>query len=456
MNAKSFHVSVQGASHIKKNKECQDASLSYYDEDCVIAIVCDGHGGDDYMRSAYGSQFGVKVAEENIKNFIKNINADELRQNHRVLIKQLEASIINDWNESIYAHFEQNPFTETELEVVSEKARKKYLDNNRIESAYGTTMIAVGMTKEFWIGLQIGDGKCVAVNPEGKFLQPIPWDNKCFLNATTSICDSHAIDNFRYFYSEKLPIAVFVGTDGIDDCFKNDEQLNNLYKTVLYSFMTTDFDVAVNDLSEYLPRLSAKGSGDDVSVAVMIDFDRIRDIDEVREFDEEKEKAKVEELRKVEMQKEEEERKRVDIEHGIDNKTVVKENESNTTEDIKCKVCGAVIDKGAAYCCKCGAKIETEATTDTTVVADEIDKAEVIEGEKTIVAESKETTAYDEECIVVTEQGIPNAEENTEGIITEHLVANNSTDEVVEEPIDTETIEVVSDEDVVIDETSQD
>ena len=456
MNAKSFHVSVQGASHIKKNKECQDASLSYYDEDCVIAIVCDGHGGDDYMRSAYGSQFGVKVAEENIKNFIKNINADELRQNHRVLIKQLEASIINDWNESIYAHFEQNPFTETELEVVSEKARKKYLDNNRIESAYGTTMIAVGMTKEFWIGLQIGDGKCVAVNPEGKFLQPIPWDNKCFLNATTSICDSHAIDNFRYFYSEKLPIAVFVGTDGIDDCFKNDEQLNNLYKTVLYSFMTTDFDVAVNDLSEYLPRLSAKGSGDDVSVAVMIDFDRIRDIDEVREFDEEKEKAKVEELRKVEMQKEEEEHKRVDIEHGIDNKTVVKENESNTTEDIKCKVCGAVIDKGAAYCCKCGAKIETEATTDTTVVADEIDKAEVIEGEKTIVAESKETTAYDEECIVVTEQGIPNAEENTEGIITEHLVANNSTDEVVEEPIDTETIEVVSDEDVVIDETSQD
>ena len=456
MNAKSFHVSVQGASHIKKNKACQDASLSYYDEDCVIAIVCDGHGGDDYMRSAYGSQFGVKVAEENIKNFIKNINADELRQNHRVLIKQLEASIINDWNESIYAHFEQNPFTETELEVVSEKARKKYLDNNRIESAYGTTMIAVGMTKEFWIGLQIGDGKCVAVNPEGKFLQPIPWDNKCFLNATTSICDSHAIDNFRYFYSEKLPIAVFVGTDGIDDCFKNDEQLNNLYKTVLYSFMTTDFDVAVNDLSEYLPRLSAKGSGDDVSVAVMIDFDRIRDIDEVREFDEEKEKAKVEELRKVEMQKEEEERKRVDIEHGIDNKTVVKENESNTTEDIKCKVCGAVIDKGATYCCECGAKIENEATTDTTAVADEIDKAEVIEGEKTIVAESKETTAYDEECIVVTEQGIPNAEENTEGIITEHLVANNSTDEVVEEPIDTETIEAVSDEDVVIDETSQD
>ena len=56
MNAKSFHLTAQGASHIKKNKECQDASSSYQDENCAIAIVCDGHGGDDYVRSAIGSK----------------------------------------------------------------------------------------------------------------------------------------------------------------------------------------------------------------------------------------------------------------------------------------------------------------------------------------------------------------------------------------------------------------
>ena len=47
MNAKSFNLSVQGASHIKRNKECQDSSISYSDEKIAIAIVCDGHGGDD-------------------------------------------------------------------------------------------------------------------------------------------------------------------------------------------------------------------------------------------------------------------------------------------------------------------------------------------------------------------------------------------------------------------------
>ena len=61
MNAKSFNLSVQGASHIKKNKECQDASVSFYDEKMAVAIVCDGHGGDDYMRSAAGSTFVAPV-----------------------------------------------------------------------------------------------------------------------------------------------------------------------------------------------------------------------------------------------------------------------------------------------------------------------------------------------------------------------------------------------------------
>lgn len=77
MNAKSFNLSVQGSSHIKKNKECQDASKSYYDENMAIAIVCDGHGGDDYMRSAVGSSCACNAAERNIKSFLENIGKEQ-------------------------------------------------------------------------------------------------------------------------------------------------------------------------------------------------------------------------------------------------------------------------------------------------------------------------------------------------------------------------------------------
>lgn len=290
MNAKSFNISIQGASHIKKNKECQDASKSYFDDKMSIAIVCDGHGGDDYMRSAIGSACACEAAEKNIKNFLENVDKDKLVKNSEKLLKDLEASIINDWNQLIYSHFEQNPFTEAEISNISEKAKKKYTEDGRIESAYGTTMIAVAMTNEYWFGIHIGDGKCIEINANEEFTQPIPWDPKCFLNETTSICDTQALNNFRHFYSEELPIAVFVGSDGIDDCFNNDEQLNNLYKTILYSFGISDFNEAVDDLKDYLPRLSAKGSGDDVSISAILNTDLLPNLKIVKEFDSEKEK----------------------------------------------------------------------------------------------------------------------------------------------------------------------
>lgn len=357
MNAKSFNLSAQGASHIKKNKECQDASESYFDEKMAIAIVCDGHGGDDYMRSAVGSTLAAAVAKKNIINFLNAITKEQFWAKPENNMKNLEASIINGWNEAIYMHFAQNPFTEAELSGISEKARKKYTQDVRIESAYGTTMIAVAMTKEFWFGIHIGDGKCVAVNPEGKFVQPIPWDPKCFLNATTSICDSDALERFRHFYSEKLPAAVFVGSDGIDDCFSNNEQLHNLYKTILYSFGTSEFENAKNDLRDYLPRLSAKGSGDDVSIAAMFDFDIVPELEVVKDFDREKEKARVEENARKEAEKNEAERRRVEEEHA--KFQALHNKQAKVGKPTKfCTECGGKLVLGKKFCPSCGAKIE--------------------------------------------------------------------------------------------------
>lgn len=355
MNAKSFHISVQGASHIKKNKECQDASFDYHDFEKTIAMVCDGHGGDDYMRSASGSGFACVAADRNIKSFLSSVDKNTFFADPEMHLKNLEASIINTWNQLITAHHEKHPFTEEELSGVSEKARKKYTQDGRIESAYGTTMIAVAMGKGYWFGIHIGDGKCVAVNPEGKFVQPIPWDPKCFLNATTSICDSDALSSFRHFYSDKMPAAVFVGSDGIDDCFSNNEQLHNLYKTILYSFGTTNFTEAVNGLKDYLPRLSAKGSGDDVSIAAILDLDMISELDVVKQFDQEKEKARVEENARKEAEKNEAERRRVEEEHA----KFQRENNKGKSEKRPkfCVECGAPLETEAKFCGECGVKV---------------------------------------------------------------------------------------------------
>ena len=359
MNAKSFNLTAQGASHIKKNKECQDASLSYQDENCAIAVVCDGHGGDDYVRSAIGSKFASAIAKKNIQKFLLGMDKEKFFLNPDKQLKILEASIISHWNESVSDYHSKHPFDEAELIVVSEKAKKRYLEDGKIWSAYGTTLIAVAMNEDYWFAIHIGDGKCVAINHAGEFKQPIPWDPKCFLNATTSICDSDAIDNFRHFYSDKLPAAVFVGSDGIDDCFNNNEQLYNLYKTVLYSFATTDFKEACEGLADYLPRLSAKGSGDDVSIAALLDMDSISELSIVKDYDKSKEKAKLEENARKEAEKNEAEKRRVEEERT----KIQHQNDTKASEETQiispkfCENCGEPIKSGAKFCTNCGAEI---------------------------------------------------------------------------------------------------
>jgi len=215
------------------------------------------------------------------------------------------------------------------------------------------------MNEDYWFAIHIGDGKCVAINHAGEFKQPIPWDPKCFLNATTSICDSDAIDNFRHFYSDKLPAAVFVGSDGIDDCFNNNEQLYNLYKTVLYSFATTDFKEACEGLADYLPRLSAKGSGDDVSIAALLDMDSISELSIVKDYDKGKEKAKLEENARKEAEKNEAEKRRVEEERA----KIQHQNDTKASEETQiispkfCENCGEPIKSGAKFCTNCGAEI---------------------------------------------------------------------------------------------------
>lgn len=442
MNAKSFNLSTQGASHIKKNKECQDASLSYFDEEIAIAIVCDGHGGDDYMRSAYGSQLGCAAAEKNIKSFLASITKEQFFENPEKHLKNLEASIISLWNEGVNNHLKAHPFSEAELSGVSEKAKTRYSQGERIESAYGTTMIAVAMTHEFWFGIHIGDGKCVAVNPEGKFVQPIPWDSKCFLNATTSMCDSDALERFRHFYSEKLPVAVFVGSDGIDDCFKNNEQLHNLYKTILYSFGTEDFEKAQADLKDYLPRLSAKGSGDDVSIAAMFDFDLVPELDVVKDFDREKEKARVEENARLEAEKNEAERKRLEEEHAKfqreKNGSSKKASQPQKVAEAKfCTECGAKLVAGMKFCGECGAKI--------VAVPGHIEKPQTSDDIQIINLNNYGKDGKDEEASEKLKE-----QETSETIIEEDVISEEMKDgvtaEVANEASESEQQSIINDE----------
>ena len=274
---RAFHLTVIGASHIKNGTVCQDCSQSCEKTECRLVVVCDGHGGADYFRSDRGSKLAAVVFMDCMENpdLIAALSAAATEKQRKSRIEQLIKSIIARWNSLVEQDMRQHPFDEDELSGVSEKARRRYEAGERLQAAYGTTLIGAVLAENFWLGLQIGDGKCVAVSETGEFTQPIPWDEECFLNVTTSLCDENAAKEFRFCFSRTLPAAVFIGSDGIDDCFAGDERLYDFYRVTLKSFAQTDEETAVAQLKEYLPTLSEKGSGDDMSVGILVNTDLV-------------------------------------------------------------------------------------------------------------------------------------------------------------------------------------
>lgn len=297
---RSFNFRSIGASHIKKGTVCQDFSGSVETDTYKLAVISDGHGGEDYFRSDRGSQFAVEAfckcvedafavsspsdeeqsdgsfLQNKAKNFADALNACKTDKQIEEQMRWFMRSIVTRWNILVEDDLAADPFKEEEMAEVSEKAKARYEKGEKVQSAYGATLIGVVVTDDFWFGVHIGDGKCVAFDMAGIDTEPIPWDEQCFLNVTTSICDANASSEMRYFLSRELPAAVFVGSDGIDDSFKNERHLHNFYRVVLSSFATETEEKATQGLADYLPNLSAQGSADDMSVGCIINIEHIK------------------------------------------------------------------------------------------------------------------------------------------------------------------------------------
>ena len=292
---KDLHHSCQGESHILINKVCQDSSFSTTNDTMSIAIVCDGHGGARYFRSDVGSRFAVEASKECVEAFVKEVDSSLFqgkpftpRQaitsevNAKVLTKetstdkafrQLFASIIYAWRTKIERHAQSTPLSDEEKGSISPKYQDEFLNGIGIEKTYGCTLMCYVYTSKFWFAFHIGDGKCIAFDTAGKWSEPIPWDERCFLNKTTSLCDSTAIDEFRYCYcgDGTAPLAVFLGSDGIDDSFGKTENMVNFYIQVLKLIANEGEENAYKNIEETLPQLSKIGSKDDMSIACIYD-----------------------------------------------------------------------------------------------------------------------------------------------------------------------------------------
>jgi serine/threonine protein phosphatase PrpC len=290
----SFSASVIGGSHVKHGKDIQDRTKSFDNPKLSFAVVADGHGADECFRSAQGAKIAVECASKALHDFINEIEPCFIEKlsrkasppSHEEFEKPLRGlvnHIVAQWHEGVDRHVQVEPFTPAELETAGEKYRDRYEAGEHYAKAYGTTLIAAALTSQYWFGLHIGDGRLTALYRDGSFDQPVPWDKKCFLNQTTSICDDDAAERARVycsFHGEKAPpAAVFLCSDGVDDNYpveENERHLFKLYRTIALTFAEEGFPSTVTQIKDLTASFAAKGKGDDTSIAGLVDMDGIQ------------------------------------------------------------------------------------------------------------------------------------------------------------------------------------
>ncbi len=289
---KAFHYSCEGESHKATGKVCQDHSLTCCVDGLAVAVVCDGHGGERYFRSDVGAKYAAEATLETVTFFVENVgdslfkdkkftsvgptgtvtDAEEISKVDTAF-RQLFSSIIYRWNERIKKHAHTVELTEWEKEHVPPKYLEEFSKSETFEKHYGCTLMAYVQTPSYWFAFHIGDGKCLSFQESPIWKEPIPWDDKCFLNKTTSLCDSSAIEEFRYCYQGDghFPTAVILGSDGLDDSMGETSNLANFYIQILKMLATEGQEATETSLKETLPQLSKIGSKDDMSVACVYD-----------------------------------------------------------------------------------------------------------------------------------------------------------------------------------------
>lgn len=280
---KIYNKSVKGASHNNTGLPCQDHSISQSFEKGSIIVISDGHGSRTYVRSDIGSKFACEVAVNETTRFVVS-NYDLLKEKGETKISytpdseepqdalfyNLFATVHDKWYDAIRQHKEDNEFTDDE---------KAKLGGADIKKAYGCTLIVAVKTNDFTFAYQIGDGRLFFIMPDDlKWQQPVPWDSKCNDNVTTSLCNVNPVGRFRfYLYSgNNQPFAIFICSDGIEDCFDGEHNANFKspklevdYAMILSKFLKDDnFDA---HCESYLSDESINGSKDDMSIAFIID-----------------------------------------------------------------------------------------------------------------------------------------------------------------------------------------
>ena len=261
-------ASVRGSAHERDGRPNQD-SVRVVDvggsTPGLVAAVCDGHGGERYVRSDTGSRFGTEVACDIGRRFLAAFGAsDDLTDVRSQLRSRVAESVVERWRERVIDDVRRRPFTADERT----RARTRGdLDDDPLIS-YGCTLV-LAIAGPLWVAfVQIGDGDVTVVRGSDA-TEPMPPDDRLVGGETTSLCLPTAVADARIeLVGEPLPDMVILTTDGYANSFASPAWRSDIGLDMRRQLD----DHGLAQVEAHLPGWlsdSARAGGDDVSMALV-------------------------------------------------------------------------------------------------------------------------------------------------------------------------------------------
>jgi len=263
-----FGESVQGVSHKRVDKECQDSFKKLeYDDGTVIMAIADGHGSKACPYSKSGSSIAVnvfcKVMDEFHASYAENLEMLLTYLNREGDTKVAQA-VDAEWKRRVL-----KVHTNQKREVLLTEDGEK--NKAEIYKQYGSTLVGLMITPIFVFAFQLGDGDISYVDQNG--LDHLLEDEKILGVETHSL---GKIDSWKKVVSavrrrdeaDGLPYMLMLSTDGFANSYKNADEFQKTCVDYFAMIQQYGADAVAANLKSWLSETSAMGCGDDITVLI--------------------------------------------------------------------------------------------------------------------------------------------------------------------------------------------
>ncbi|VFJ13024.1 conserved protein of unknown function [Candidatus Nitrosocosmicus franklandus] len=281
-----YGASVRGASHEREHISNQDSIYWRYSkqEDIGILSVADGHGSDTYFRSKFGSNIAAKIATQTMFRFITQCHSSSntFSSVRDIIRYSIPRILVKNWNNRVTSHINRNPFTTYELDKFLGKKDPSSKDKleRHPQIAYGSTLLTVAVTKDYFLFFQIGDGNILVVDEHRNVIAPFEKnindsdDKKSVvtLNTTDSLCMESSWLRFKvgiYSIYDLKPRLILLTTDGYYNSFKDETGFRKIGTDYLDILDNYGQQYIQSKLEFLLKETSQKGSGDDITLGYL-------------------------------------------------------------------------------------------------------------------------------------------------------------------------------------------